>query len=100
MLVNALAALGFAATATAAALPSSCNSYSKLRFLFWLAFGRPGQWLILTSSALVALVNARGTGERQGESVGFRTMNAETLAKMKGGKIVSTPFAWDAMDFR
>ncbi|CEJ90627.1 hypothetical protein VHEMI06395 [[Torrubiella] hemipterigena] len=72
MLVNALAALGFVATATAAALPSSCNSY--------------------TSSALLALVNARGTGERQGESVGFRTMNAETLAKMKGGKIYNVVY--------
>ena len=37
---------------------------------------------------LVALLNTRGTGEPQGESAGFTTMNGNVLNQLPGGKIV------------
>ncbi|WRT69550.1 uncharacterized protein IL334_006537 [Kwoniella shivajii] len=39
------------------------------------------------------LINTRGTGERQGESSGFTTMNARILAQLPGGDIYNTVYA-------
>jgi hypothetical protein len=39
-----------------------------------------------------ALLNTRGTSEPQGQSAGFRTMNANVQSQLPGGKIVS-PYA-------
>lgn len=36
------------------------------------------------------IINTRGTGEVQGPSAGFRTMNSNIQQKVKGGKIVRT----------
>ncbi|TQV94263.1 cutinase-like protein [Cordyceps javanica] len=81
MIVPLAAALALASTASAAAIQacvvppppttSSCSSYT--------------------------IINARGTSEPQGESVGFLTMNKNVLAEHKGGKIYNVvyPASWD-----
>ncbi|KAM0744347.1 hypothetical protein ACQRIT_001661 [Beauveria bassiana] len=69
------AALGLASTVSAAAIqacgaapaPSSCASYT--------------------------IINARGTSEAQGESVGFKTMNQKVLAERSGGKVYDVVYA-------
>lgn len=38
------------------------------------------------------IINTRGTGEVQGESVGFRTMNKNIQSQVPGGKIYSTVY--------
>lgn len=37
---------------------------------------------------LAALIDTRGTGESQGDSSGFKTMNKLILEQLPGGKIV------------
>lgn len=39
------------------------------------------------------IINTRGTGERQGPSAGFRTMNTRVTGALSGGKIYSTVYA-------
>lgn len=47
----------------------------------------------LTSpSSSVALINARGTGEPQGQSAGFRTMNSNIQSQVPGGKIYNVVY--------
>ncbi|KAI1259214.1 A cutinase-like protein from cryptococcus Sp [Xylariaceae sp. FL1019] len=41
------------------------------------------------------LINTRGTGEPQGESAGFRTMNNQITSQLPGGKIVNTVYPAD-----
>jgi hypothetical protein len=41
------------------------------------------------------IINTRGTGEIQGPSVGFRTMNANVQRALSGGKIYNTVYAAD-----
>jgi hypothetical protein len=41
------------------------------------------------------IINTRGTGEPQGESSGFRTMNSRARSALTGGKIYSTVYAAD-----
>ncbi|OAR01861.1 hypothetical protein LLEC1_01797 [Akanthomyces lecanii] len=71
MLVSLAGALALASTASAAAIDacgappatsSPCSSYT--------------------------IINARGTTEPQGESVGFLTMNKKVIAEQSGGKIL------------
>ncbi|KAJ3493201.1 hypothetical protein NLG97_g4883 [Lecanicillium saksenae] len=80
MLAPLTAVLALASTASAAAIDacgapappkSSCSSYT--------------------------IINARGTSEPQGESVGFYTMNKNVLAQRSGGKIYNVvyPASWD-----
>lgn len=38
---------------------------------------------------VIAIINTRGTGEAQGPSAGFRTMNSRITSQVSGGKIVS-----------
>jgi len=38
------------------------------------------------------LLNTRGTGEPQGESSGFRTMNANVMSQLPGGKLYNTVY--------
>jgi predicted esterase len=42
------------------------------------------------------IINTRGTGEAQGPSAGFRTMNANIQRQLSGGKIYNTVYAADA----
>ncbi|KAM3420158.1 hypothetical protein BST61_g3457 [Cercospora zeina] len=64
-----------------------------------------GSLLVLVCSATAAvigerqaacgsytIINTRGTGERQGESSGFRTMNANVRGAVPGGKVYSTVY--------
>lgn len=41
------------------------------------------------------IINTRGTGETQGPSAGFRTMNSRITAALSGGKIYNTVYAAD-----
>ncbi|KAH8180274.1 cutinase domain-containing protein [Sarocladium implicatum] len=43
------------------------------------------------------IINTRGTGEIQGPSAGFRTMNSRITSQVSGGKIYNTVYAagWD-----
>ncbi|KAJ4305767.1 hypothetical protein N0V90_001299 [Kalmusia sp. IMI 367209] len=41
------------------------------------------------------IINTRGTGEPQGPSLGFRTMNANIQQQLPGGKIVNTVYPAD-----
>lgn len=41
------------------------------------------------------IINTRGTGEAQGPSAGFRTMNSRVTAALSGGKIYNTVYAAD-----
>lgn len=38
------------------------------------------------------IINTRGTGEAQGQSAGFRTMNARITSQLTGGKIYNTVY--------
>ncbi|KAI1427327.1 A cutinase-like protein from cryptococcus Sp [Xylaria sp. FL1777] len=38
------------------------------------------------------IINTRGTGEPQGESAGFRTMNSQITSQLSGGKIYNTVY--------
>ncbi|OAA62396.1 Cutinase [Akanthomyces lecanii RCEF 1005] len=80
MLASLAAALALASTASAAAIDacgappatsSPCSSYT--------------------------IINARGTTEPQGESVGFLTMNKNVMSERSGGKIYNVVYeaAWD-----
>ena len=42
------------------------------------------------------IINTRGTGEAQGESSGFRTMNSRVRSALSGGKTYNTVYAADA----
>ncbi|KAI1276418.1 A cutinase-like protein from cryptococcus Sp [Xylaria sp. FL0933] len=41
------------------------------------------------------IINTRGTGEVQGESAGFRTMNSQITSQLSGGKIYNTVYPAD-----
>lgn len=41
------------------------------------------------------IINTRGTGEAQGPSAGFKTMNSRVTAALSGGKIYNTVYAAD-----
>ncbi|KAF7537858.1 hypothetical protein G7054_g3428 [Neopestalotiopsis clavispora] len=41
------------------------------------------------------IINTRGTGEAQGESAGFKTMNSDVTSQLSGGKIYNTVYAAD-----
>jgi hypothetical protein len=41
------------------------------------------------------IINTRGTGELQGPSAGFRTMNAQITSQLSGGKIYNTVYPAD-----
>lgn len=42
------------------------------------------------------IINTRGTGEAQGPSAGFRTMNSNIQRQLSGGKVYNTVYAADA----
>ncbi|THX93660.1 cutinase [Aureobasidium pullulans] len=42
------------------------------------------------------IISTRGTGELQGPSAGFRTMNQQTLAQVSGGTVYNTVYLADA----
>lgn len=46
-----------------------------------------------TGCAAYTIINTRGTGERQGPSSGFRTMNSNILSAKSGGSVYSTVYA-------
>ncbi|KAK4556947.1 hypothetical protein LTR86_005928 [Recurvomyces mirabilis] len=48
-----------------------------------------------TSCAAYTIINTRGTGEIQGPSSGFRTMNSNVQQQVSGGTIYSTVYAAD-----
>ncbi|KAI3327225.1 carbohydrate esterase family 5 protein [Xylariaceae sp. AK1471] len=41
------------------------------------------------------IINTRGTGELQGQSAGFRTMNSQITSQLSGGKIYNTVYPAD-----
>lgn len=47
------------------------------------------------SCSSYTIINTRGTGEAQGPSAGFRTMNSKVTAALSGGKIYNTVYAAD-----
>ncbi|KAI0158310.1 carbohydrate esterase family 5 protein [Xylariaceae sp. FL1272] len=48
-----------------------------------------------TTCSSYTIINTRGTDERQGESVGFRTMNNQITSQLSGGKVVNTVYPAD-----
>lgn len=80
----ALAALSAAALGRAAPTPEPAEATHELETR-------------ATSSACpqYVLINTRGTGEPQGESSGFRTMNSQITAALSGGTIYNTVYAAD-----
>lgn len=70
-LLNVVLALAAASTAQAGVLPrqSGCSSYT--------------------------IIDTRGTGELQGPSAGFRTMNANIQSQLSGGKVYNTVYPAD-----
>lgn len=69
-----------AVSAVAIEKRAACSSYSKLV----LSIAR-----LIANVLCIALLNTRGTSEPQGQSAGFRTMNANIQRQVPGGKIVS-----------
>lgn len=71
-LQNVILALAAAATAQAGVIEraNACSSYT--------------------------IINTRGTGELQGPSAGFRTMNSNIQRQLSGGKVYNTVYAADA----
>jgi hypothetical protein len=49
-----------------------------------------------SSCASYTIINTRGTGEPQGPSAGFRTMNSRVTSAISGGKIYNTVYAADS----
>lgn len=49
-----------------------------------------------TDQVRTAIINTRGTGEAQGPSSGFTTMNRNIQSKLSGGKIYNTVYPADA----
>ncbi|KAH7094536.1 cutinase [Paraphoma chrysanthemicola] len=47
---------------------------------------------VSSSCPSYTIINTRGTGERQGPSAGFRTMNSNILGALSGGKIYNTVY--------
>ncbi|KAK8095211.1 cutinase [Apiospora kogelbergensis] len=68
--VSALALTTSAAPAQSAAAAGACSSYT--------------------------IINTRGTGEPQGESAGFRTVNQQLMRDVPGGKVYNTVYLADA----
>lgn len=50
---------------------------------------------VSSSCPSYTIINTRGTGEPQGESSGFRTMNSRVRAALSGGTIYNTVYAAD-----
>jgi len=48
---------------------------------------------VSTSCPRYTLLNTRGTGEPQGESSGFKTMNSRITSQLSGGQIYNTVYA-------
>jgi hypothetical protein len=46
-----------------------------------------------TDCSSYTIINTRGTGEAQGPSSGFRTMNSRIMSKVSGGKVYNTVYA-------
>lgn len=46
-----------------------------------------------TACSSYTIINTRGTGEAQGQSAGFRTMNSRVQSAVRGGKIYNTVYA-------
>ena len=71
---------------------SSCSSYSKpctTTHTSSLPSRRRTAHLTYPSAAII---NTRGTGEAQGPSAGFRTMNSNIQRQVSGGKIYNTVY--------
>ena len=58
-----------------------------------LAGAIPTKRVASSSCPKYTLINTRGTGEPQGESSGFRTMNARITSQLSGGDIYSTVYS-------
>ena len=69
-----------AVSAMAIERQAACSSYS----MWMICYQRTRSYEFCT-----ALLNTRGTSEPQGQSAGFRTMNANVQRQLPGGKIVS-----------
>jgi hypothetical protein len=50
---------------------------------------------VSSSCSSYTIINTRGTGELQGPSAGFRTMNSRVTSALSGGKIYNTVYAAD-----
>jgi hypothetical protein len=64
--------------------------------LFALSSAAPVEEVKRAASATCpsyTIINTRGTGEPQGESSGFRTMNTRVRSALTGGKIYNTVYA-------
>ncbi|KAI8941624.1 hypothetical protein NX059_002837 [Plenodomus lindquistii] len=79
-------------------LSSIMHTSSLLPFLPLLAstFAAPiddVKRAVSTSCPSYTIINTRGTGEAQGPSTGFRTMNSRVTGALSGGKIYNTVYA-------
>ncbi|KAK4623695.1 hypothetical protein CLAFUR4_05236 [Fulvia fulva] len=52
----------------------------------------PAAAVLALAVAVSAIINTRGTGERQGPSAGFTTMNRNIQSQVSGGKIYNTVY--------
>ncbi|KAI5366296.1 putative cutinase/acetylxylan esterase, alpha/Beta hydrolase [Septoria linicola] len=64
-------------------------------FSVWLALACSASAAVIerqTTCSSYTIINTRGTGEQQGPSSGFRTMNANVQRAVPGGKIYNTVY--------
>lgn len=88
------ATLALAVSAAPAALEerqSSCSSYSTFPSSSSYPFVTMPSTNVLLSPT--AIINTRGTGEPQGQSSGFRTINSNVQSQVSGGTIYNTVYA-------
>ncbi len=74
---------------------SKMHASTLLSFLPLLAstFAAPVDDVKRTNCPSYTIINTRGTGEPQGQSSGFRTMNSRVTGALSGGKIHNTVYA-------
>ena len=71
----------------------ACSSYSKSRTKFYPSFPlKYPSFSHLTISFSAVIVDTRGTGEFQGPSVGFITMNNNIRSQVNGGQEYDTVY--------
>ncbi|KAI0522150.1 A cutinase-like protein from cryptococcus Sp [Xylaria bambusicola] len=78
-------------------MPSITKITVSLLSLFALSSAAPAEDMTIkravsSTCPSYTIINTRGTGERQGQSSGFRTMNSQITSQLSGGKIYNTVY--------
>ncbi|KAK5636270.1 hypothetical protein RRF57_011982 [Xylaria bambusicola] len=81
-------------------MPSITKVTVSLLSLFALSSAAPAEDMTVKRAASstcpsYTIINTRGTGEIQGQSAGFRTMNSQITSQLSGGKIYNTVYPAD-----